>query len=95
VAVLVGVREGEPVEFRPPGIAELLLQRLPSDACRELIAQSAAGPVSVDVSNRLQDSTRGNPLAILESIKVLESPNDGNWRYVNVQPSDSIQDTGA
>ncbi|MDQ6882946.1 MAG: LuxR family transcriptional regulator [Candidatus Dormibacteraeota bacterium] len=70
-ALLFAVREGEPIEFRPPGVPELVLGGLDYDAARDLIAHSAASPVSAVVVDRMQDATRGNPLAILESLQVL------------------------
>ncbi len=70
-ALLFAVREGEQVEFRPPGIPEIVLNGLTIEDSRTLMAQSADGPVSETVADRVHGSTRGNPLAILESLQVL------------------------
>ncbi len=69
--VLFGVREGEPVAFRPPGIPELALHGIDGDASRELMARSIDGAVSETVAATVQASARGNPLAILETLQVL------------------------
>ena len=71
IAVLLGVREGEAAEFRPPGIPDLCIEGISSEASRELIARSAGTPVPNPVADRLHRATRGNPLAILESLEVL------------------------
>lgn len=71
VAVLFAVREGEPVEFRPPGIPDLAVEGISAEASRELIARSAGKVVPDPVADRVHRSTRGNPLAILESLEVL------------------------
>jgi len=71
VAIFFGVREGESVEFRPAGIPELVLRGISLDASRELITNSAAGPVSRAVADRVQATARGNPLAVLETVQVL------------------------
>src|ERR1700694_5767480 len=73
VAVLFGVRQGEAVEFRPPGIPELAVDGISAEASRELIARSAGKVVPNPVADRVHRFTHGNPLAILESLEVLSS----------------------
>jgi DNA-binding CsgD family transcriptional regulator len=71
VVVLYGVREGEPVAFKPPGIPEITLQGIGDEASRELIARSASVTVAEAVVATVQASACGNPLAILETIQLL------------------------
>ena len=73
LAMLFGVREAESVEFRPEGVPELVLQGIGADASRELIAQSAATPVSTTVADRVHAATNGNPLALIETVQVLSA----------------------
>lgn len=73
VAVLVGVRQNESVEFRPPGIPELAVGGISSEASRQLINQSAGKQVPKPVADLVHRSTNGNPLAILESLEVLSA----------------------
>ncbi|MDQ6712447.1 MAG: AAA family ATPase [Candidatus Dormibacteraeota bacterium] len=73
IAVLFGVREGEEVEFRPPGIPELAVEGISAEASRELIARSAGKLVPNPVADGVHRATHGNPLAILESLEVLSA----------------------
>lgn len=70
-AVVFAVREGEAVDFQPPGIEELVMSGVDASAARELMTSSVAGPVSMAVADQVHAATHGNPLAILESVQVL------------------------
>lgn len=73
IAVLFGVREGEAVEFQPAGVEELIVEGLDREASRQLIANATTQSVPAAVADHIRDATRGNPLALLESLHVLST----------------------
>jgi DNA-binding CsgD family transcriptional regulator len=65
---LFGVRDSDDFQFSPSGIAELILGGIDRQASLQLILQSGAAGISDVVAERIHAATRGNPLAILESL---------------------------
>ena len=66
VAVVLGVREGEPSLLDGADLQTLRLQGLDRDSTAELLRQRLPGPVSLETAARLQAETGGNPLALVE-----------------------------
>lgn len=71
ILVLLAVRDGEPVEFRPPGIPELIIDGIDRAACFRLMEGSGGSRPSAAVAERVHTATQGNPLAILETVQLL------------------------
>ena len=70
VAVLFGLRDGEPTTFASTGLPALELAGLErSDGAALINAQGR--PIAPAVSMRLVDETRGNPLALIELPRLL------------------------
>jgi class 3 adenylate cyclase len=66
VAVIIAVREGEESPLLAVGLPELRLAGLDRESAAELLSHSGAGAISAEVTDRLVESTGGNPLALLE-----------------------------
>lgn len=66
VAVLVGVRTGEPGAAAWDGLPGLAVVGLDLPATAALLAHAGAGPLPDDRVGRLHQATAGNPLALLE-----------------------------
>ena len=84
--MLFAARVGEPVAFVSPGVPELTLQGIDQEACNALLIQAGASHVSAGVVRRILEATGGNPLAILETPRVLSpaqlsgtQPLDERW----------------
>jgi DNA-binding CsgD family transcriptional regulator len=71
ILVLLTVRDGEPVEFRPPGIPELIIDGIDPAACFRLMELSGGSRPSAAIAERVHAATHGNPLAILETVQLL------------------------
>jgi DNA-binding CsgD family transcriptional regulator len=79
VAVLVAVRDDSVVEFDAPGFGELLLEGLDLDSTAALL-ERVDGPVMPRASvRRLHESTRGNPLALVEVRRMIDRGQLSNW----------------
>nr|WSX75317.1 AAA family ATPase [Streptomyces sp. NBC_00899] len=65
LAVLATVREGHHDPFADTGLPELRLGPLPADASRRLLEQQA-GDLPLRIRDRILQTARGNPLALLE-----------------------------
>jgi DNA-binding CsgD family transcriptional regulator/tetratricopeptide (TPR) repeat protein len=73
VLMLFAARSGEPIPFDAPGVAELELQGIDEDACSVLLARAAGSNVAATVVRKIRQATGGNPLAILETPRVLSA----------------------
>src|SRR5260370_21159116 len=69
--ILFGARDSEPHAFKPSGVPELVVGGIGADASHELIVRSSAGPVARAVADTVESAAQGNPLAILETIRLL------------------------
>ena len=56
---------------QPPGLPELLVKGLPEDDAHALLDSVLTAPLDVQVRDQLVAETRGNPLALLESLREL------------------------
>ena len=65
-ALLFAAREGEERRFEASGIESIPLSGLPREAAARLLHREGASPVAPEVADRLVETTRGNPLALLE-----------------------------
>ena len=65
IAVLFAVREPEAAMFAAPGVPELRIEGLPDADARALLAGHAPSLLPAEV-DRLLETARGNPLALLE-----------------------------
>ena len=65
-ALLFAAREGEERRFEASGIESISLSGLPREAATRLLHREGASPVAPEVADRLFETTRGNPLALLE-----------------------------
>jgi DNA-binding CsgD family transcriptional regulator len=66
IAMLLSARERDVRRFNAPGLPELRLGPLPSDAAGALLDRHAGVALSPDARERLIAATGGNPLALLE-----------------------------
>ena len=71
VLVLFGVRDGDGADFPPSGIPELVLGGIDPEASFQMIAGVHSSGVTPAVAERITTLTRGNPLAILETVNLL------------------------
>ncbi len=71
VVMLFAAREAEYRRFEAPGLPELNLGGLPSEAASALLDHHAGVSLPPDVRDRLIEETGGNPLALLELPAVL------------------------
>jgi DNA-binding CsgD family transcriptional regulator len=73
VAILVGVRSGEPSPFADGDLPELELSGLDLGSAEALLARERTGPVPEGSAERLFRATGGNPLALIELAGEAES----------------------
>src|SRR3712207_1504459 len=73
LALLFAAREGEVRGFAAPGIPELVLGGLGEDAATALVEDRAGVKISPEVGAQLLHATRGNPLALQELARSLDS----------------------
>jgi DNA-binding CsgD family transcriptional regulator len=66
VVMLIGVREGGARRFEAPGLPELALTGLPTDAAATLLADRTGPSLAPAVRDRLLALSVGNPLALIE-----------------------------
>jgi DNA-binding CsgD family transcriptional regulator len=67
VVLLVAAGDDDPCQFDAPGLPELRLGGLDSEAARQLLdARIGGGEITAGVRDRLIEETGGNPLALLE-----------------------------
>jgi DNA-binding CsgD family transcriptional regulator len=71
VAVLFAVRDDSEFDVKRLGVDELTLTGLGNQDGEEFVRASAAHPVPPAVARKLAAGTLGNPLAIVETLKVL------------------------
>ena len=71
VAVIFVIREGEKTDLQLADFARMTMQGLGFEASRELLAHGAGSPVPTRVAERIWQATQGNPLAILETPRLL------------------------
>lgn len=73
VAMVFAAREDAASRFDAPGVDELVLGGLDGDASRALLARHLGESAAEGVLARLMDETRGNPLALLELPRELDT----------------------
>lgn len=71
VAILFAVRDGEPQVPDTSGLDELVLDGLDRQSARLLVEVAAREDVSEGVCSQLYEAVRGNPLALIEGIRLL------------------------
>ncbi|RYC09596.1 helix-turn-helix transcriptional regulator [Nocardioides zhouii] len=73
VAMVFSAREGTAARFEAPGVDEVVLDGLDEDASRALLARQLGGSAAAGVVARLVEESRGNPLALLELPRELDT----------------------
>src|SRR5438094_13208 len=71
VAFIFVIREGEKTDLQFADLPRMTLQGVGFETCRELLARGAGSPVVARVAQRIWEETQGNPLAILETPRLL------------------------
>jgi DNA-binding CsgD family transcriptional regulator len=71
IALIIAARSGEGRTFDAPGLPELCLTGLSSDAADALLSERTQVTLSPEVRDRLVERTGGNPLALLELPQLL------------------------
>jgi DNA-binding CsgD family transcriptional regulator len=71
VAFIFVIREGEKTDLQFADFPRMTLQGISFETCRELLALGAGAPVAARVAQRIWEETEGNPLAILETPRLL------------------------
>jgi DNA-binding NarL/FixJ family response regulator len=71
MAVLVSCRTSSTMPFDPHNFEELTLEGLDAQAADCLLAERAGGPVASTALEQLVSATGGNPLALIELVRVL------------------------
>jgi DNA-binding CsgD family transcriptional regulator len=71
IVMLFTVRLGDRVTFDAPALPDLTLPGVDVDACAALLSRAGAAHVSRAVARKILEATAGNPLAILETPRVL------------------------
>lgn len=66
IALLFAARDADVRRFSAPGLPELHVDGLDSDAGRQLLAERVGVPIPPEVLSRLMEATGGNPLALVE-----------------------------
>lgn len=90
LAIVFGVRDGEPGGAALAGLPELRVSGLPDADARLLLDSAVAAPVDDDVRDRIIAEARGNPLALVE----LPS-DDPRARITGSFPQDALPDVPA
>ena len=71
VVFIFVIREGEKTDLQFADLPRMTLQGVGFETCRELLARGAGSPVAARVAQRIWEETQGNPLAILETPRLL------------------------
>jgi DNA-binding CsgD family transcriptional regulator len=66
IALLFAARDADVRQFSAPGLADMHVDGLDSEAGRQLLAERVGVPIPPEVLSRLMEATGGNPLALVE-----------------------------
>jgi DNA-binding CsgD family transcriptional regulator len=66
IALLLAARDADVRRFSAPGLPDLHVDGLDSEAGRQLLAERVGVPIPPEVLSRLMEATGGNPLALVE-----------------------------
>jgi predicted ATPase len=66
IALLFAARDADVRRFTTPGLPDLHVDGLDSEAGRQLLAERVGVPIPPEVLSRVMEATGGNPLALVE-----------------------------